>query len=143
MYPPFINRIFSFLSQNGREHRLPVDLAFGLDINHKKQPRSKYVKELRDRLRQSYKLAHKAANDTRKRQKKYYDTKARCYFVHTGDRVLVRVVAFDGKHKLSNKWEEDVYSVISQPNDSIPLYIVQKENGEGKKRTLTEIYCYR
>ncbi len=57
-------------------------------------------------------------------------------FVHTGDRVLVRVVAFDGKQELSNKWEEDVYSVISQPNDSIPVYIVRKENGEGKKRTL-------
>ncbi len=50
-----------FFLMFGREPRLPVDLAFGLDINHKKQPRSKYVKELRDRLRQSYELAHEGS----------------------------------------------------------------------------------
>ena len=43
---------------------------------------------------------------------------------------------FDGRHKLSNKWEEDPYIVESQPNPDIPIYIVKKTNGEGRKRTL-------
>ncbi len=115
---------------------MPIDLAFGLEINQKKQPRTKYVKELRDRLKQSYELAHIAANDARRNQKKYYDLKSRGSLVQIGDRVLVKIVAFDGKHKLSDKWEEDVYVVIDQHNASIPVYIVQRENGEGPRRTL-------
>ncbi len=132
-----------FLLMFGREPRLPVDLAFGLDINQKRLPRSKYVKELRDRLKQSYELAHKAANEARRRQKKYYDVKSRNYFVQTGDRVLVKIVAFDGKHKLSDKWEEDVYVIVSKPNDSIPVYVVQNRMERGREELCTGTYCYR
>ena len=120
----------------GREPRLPIDLVFGLEINQPKQPKTKYVQDMRERLRQSYQLASEAAKKSGKRQKTYYDIKSRNSFLHTGDRVLVKIVAFDGKHKLSNKWEEDVYIVLDQPNQSIPVYIVEKENGDGKKRTL-------
>ena len=120
----------------GREPRLPIDLVFGLEINQPKQPRTKYVQDMRERLRHSYQLASEAAKKSGKRQKKYYDIKSRNSFLHVGDRVLVKIVAFDGKHKLSNKWEEEVYIVLDQPNESIPVYVVGKENGDGRKRTL-------
>ena len=32
--------------------------------------------------------------------------------VECGDRVLVKIVAFDGKHKISDKWENDPYTSI-------------------------------
>ena len=35
----------------GREPRLPIDLAFGLDINNKKQSLSKYVESVGEKLR--------------------------------------------------------------------------------------------
>ena len=120
----------------GREPRLPIDLVFGLEINQPKQPRTKYVQDMRERLRHSYQLASEAAKKSGKRQKKYYDIKSRNSFLNIGDRVLVKIVAFDGKHKLSNKWEEEVYIVLDQPNESIPVYVVGKENGDGRKRTL-------
>lgn len=50
--------------------------------------------------------------------------------------MLVRILAFDGKHKLSNKWEEDPYIVTDQPNNDIPVYVVKKEDGTGRVRTL-------
>ena len=50
--------------------------------------------------------------------------------------MLVKIVAFDGKHKISDRWEDDIYVVVRQPNPMIPVFIVQKESGEGKKRTL-------
>jgi hypothetical protein len=53
-----------------------------------------------------------------------------------GDRVLVKIVAFDGRHKLSDKWENDPYVVLNQPNASIPVYVVGREKGEGRTRTL-------
>ena len=56
--------------------------------------------------------------------------------VQPGDKVLVKIVAFDGKHKLANKWEEDIYVVLKQPNPDIPVYTVKKQNGQGRERTL-------
>lgn len=48
----------------------------------------------------------------------------------------MKIVAFDGPHKLSDKWEEDPFIVISQPNRDIPVYIVKKENNTSKSKTL-------
>lgn len=35
------------------------------------------------------------------------------------DRVLVDILAFDGKHKISNRWKEDPYVVMAQQNPEI------------------------
>lgn len=47
------------------------------------------------------------------------------------DCVLVRIFAFEGKNKLSNKWNY----VESQPNP-VPVYILYKEADRSSKRTL-------
>ncbi|XP_071118592.1 uncharacterized protein [Haliotis cracherodii] len=126
-----------FFLMYGRHPRLPVDVAFGLDMEPSKSKSiNKYTKELRERLSQAYNIASSAATKSRSKQKKYYDLKARAAVLALGDRVLVKVVAFDGRHKLANKWETDVYIVLAQPNPSIPVYTVGKECGEGRKRTL-------
>ncbi|XP_046562870.1 uncharacterized protein LOC124271745 [Haliotis rubra] len=126
-----------FFLMYGRHPRLPVDLAFGLEIEPSKSKSvCQYTKTLRDRLKQAYDLASKAVNKSQARQKETYDVKARAAMLETGDRVLVKIVAFDGKHKIADKWEKDVYVVLRQPNPGIPVYMVQKENGEGKTRTL-------
>jgi hypothetical protein len=49
---------------------------------------------------------------------------------------MVKLVRFDGKHKLSNKWEDDIYIVTDQPIENIPVYTVMKKNGLGRTRTL-------
>jgi transposase InsO family protein len=124
-----------YLLMFGREPRLPIDLAFGLDFN-KHQPRSQYISSLRERLAKSYELATSASRTAKDRQKRGYDTKVRGACVQSGDRVLVRIVAFDGKHKIADRWEEDPYIVLEQPNEDIPVFVVRKENGEGRRRTL-------
>jgi hypothetical protein len=45
-------------------------------------------------------------------------------------------VAFDGKHKIANKWEEEPHMIVSQPNRDISVYLFQGEKREGRKRTL-------
>lgn len=62
--------------------------------------------------------------------------KARAAVLQEGDRVLVKRLAFDGKHKLADKWEDEAYVVLEQPNKDIPVYVVQRENGTGPKRKL-------
>ncbi|XP_048248954.1 uncharacterized protein LOC125378132 [Haliotis rufescens] len=126
-----------FFLMFGRAPRLPVDLAFGLDIEpEKSRSMSKYIRNLKDNLQQAYELASANAKRSQTRHKSNYDYRARATQLEKADRVLVKKVAFDGKHKLSDKWEEDVYIVIKQPNPSIPVYVVQKERGDGKTCTL-------
>ena len=44
-----------------------------------------------------------------------------------GDRVLVRRLAYDGKHKISDKFEEEIFIVTEQPRADIPVYKVEGE----------------
>ncbi|VDH90823.1 Hypothetical predicted protein [Mytilus galloprovincialis] len=110
--------------------------AFGLVKDKDRKPHTKYIQELKNRLVDAYKLASESAKKANEKQKEHYDLKVRGAVVEKGDKVLVKKVAFDGKHKLSDKWENDIYLVLSQPNKDIPVYVVQKDSGEGRKRTL-------
>ncbi|XP_063438199.1 uncharacterized protein LOC134719148 [Mytilus trossulus] len=120
----------------GREPRLPIDTVFGIENITTQKNTTKYVEQLKDRLRKSYELALRSAEKAQSRQKKGYDEKIRGAVLNTGDRVLVKILAFEGKHKLSDRWENDPYIILEQPNSEIPVFVVRKENGEGRKRTL-------
>lgn len=84
-------------------------------------------------------LAAAAAEEARTKQRETYNTKVRGGIVRVGHRVLVKIVSLDGKHKLADKWEQEPYTVIAQPNEDIPVFTVRKENGEGRTRTLHRI----
>jgi hypothetical protein len=120
----------------GRQPRLPIDLAFGIERNQQHKSVLQYTQGLRERLRHSYQQATAASTDAQERQKSGYDLKTRGAIIEVGDKVLVKTLVFDGKHKLADRWEEDVYIVQEQPNTSIPVFVVGRENGEGRKRTL-------
>ncbi|KAK7909418.1 hypothetical protein WMY93_014102 [Mugilogobius chulae] len=120
----------------GRSPRLPVDLAFGLPINQDKhQPHSQYVQSLKSRLKESYNIASKNAAKAAEKNKVRFDQKVIPSKLETGDRVLVRSVRLRGKHKLSDKWEQDVYVVVKQAGD-MPVYVVKPERQDGPTRTL-------
>ncbi|XP_033744324.1 uncharacterized protein LOC117330212 [Pecten maximus] len=125
-----------FFLMFGRQPRLPIDLAFGIDIGGKHQPLSKFVSSLRENLKNAYDSARRFTSTAAEHQKRNYDRKARAVALQDGDRVLVRIMAFEGKHKISDKWEDDEYVVIRQPNPDVPVYVVRKCNGEGKEKTL-------
>ena len=108
----------------GRDPNLPVDLTFGLAEDNPKQSLSKYLEKLRRRLKSSFDLATAAANKARAKQEVNYDLKARPADLEPGDRVLVRKMAFgEGKHKLADKWEDEVYVVKSKPNEAFPFVV--------------------
>jgi hypothetical protein len=90
-----------------REPKLPVDIAFGIGDQEKSLP--KYVEELRKIMKDAYELEFQAAEKAWKKEGKYYDLKVRGVNVQPGDRTLVKIVAFDGKHKSADRWEEEPY----------------------------------
>jgi hypothetical protein len=107
-----------------------------VQLEGKKEPSTKYVETMKERMKKAYELASRSPRTAQERQKSGCDKKVRGAILQPGDRVLVKIVAFDAKHKIADKWEEEPYGIVSQPNRDIPVYVVQRENGEGRKRTL-------
>ena len=122
----------------GRHPKLPVDLSLGLSTDPTVSGRTyeDYVNNMKLKLDEAYKLAGQNIGKAQAHQKREYDIKARGGTVQVGDRVLVKVVAFDGKHKIADRWEQEPYVVVEQPIKEIPVYIVKREDGNGLSRTL-------
>ena len=80
----------------GRNPRLPIDAAFGLRENQQ-DIATKFITELKDRISKAHEVATAATNKTTRKHKDNYHNKVRGGTVQVGDRVLVRVVSFEGK----------------------------------------------
>ncbi len=84
----------------------------------------------------AYATAAKHADKSARRHKSRYDLKVRESIVNVGDRVLVKNVSVRGKCKLANRWERQPYIVDSQPDPSIPVYVIVPEYGRKRPRTV-------
>ena len=110
-----------------RQPRLPVDLLLGSEPPQSSVAYSSFVDSMKQCLKYSYDLASQRSKDAQKSQKRIYDLRTRGNVLYPGDRILVRQVAFQGKHKIADKWQDTVYVVVSQPNPDIPVYRVRPE----------------
>ena len=117
----------------GRHPRLPIDVAMGIEPAERQLDKkdSTYVQDLRRRLGYAYDLATKQIQKRGAKNKVMYDRRVRGATVEVGDRVLVRNVGLQGRCKLSNRWGDDIFIVVEQPNEDIPVFVVRKE-GKGK-----------
>ena len=120
----------------GRHPRLAVDAFLGIKPCSERSDKSKYVTDLKKRLDFAYKTASREARRQGRRHKSVYDLRVRESQLQPGDRVLARNVGVRGKRKIADRWEKDVYLVVDQPNKDIPVYIVKREHGRGKRRML-------
>ena len=115
----------------GRTPNLPLDALLP-----ERPCGDNYLDDLKHRLKEAYKTAIQTNEHARANQKKFYDRKVKGATPEVGDNVLVRKLAFNGKHKLEDKWEPDIYKITAKDNPDIPVYQVIKSDGSGKKRTL-------
>ena len=121
----------------GRHPRLPVDVEFGIhkignDILFSK---SKFIDRLHKCLGHAYRKARTFAGKESDRQKVLFDRKSKDLRLEHGDIVLVRKTAWQARHKIQNKWEDDDYVVISQQHSEIPVYRVRNVVS-GQEKTL-------
>ena len=122
----------------GRKPRLPIDLVLGLNYppSSSSSSYSEYVGKLEQRLKEAYIKAGRNVAGSVNRMLGRYNAHARGRQLEPGDRVLVKKVRFgEGKHKLENFWEEDIYVVIDCHPD-VPVYNVKKEKGTGRVKKL-------
>ncbi len=93
------------------------------------------MKSLKSRLEESYRVATHNASKVAEQNKKQFDRNVNASALEPGDRVLVRNVKLRGKHKLSDKWESEIYVVLRKAGD-MPVYTVCPEGKDGPVRTL-------
>ncbi|MCG8076953.1 MAG: DDE-type integrase/transposase/recombinase, partial [Candidatus Thiodiazotropha taylori] len=121
----------------GRHPRLALDAFLGLTPDAlSSSSKTEYVRKLQERLNFAYKKATEEAKRKASIHKKHYDASARNSVLTPGDLVLVKNVGIRGKHKIADRWEHDPYVVISQPNDDIPVYEIQRQNTRSRKTKL-------
>lgn len=120
----------------GRQAKLPIDLVFGISPSSEThKTHSEYVQKLREHLQESYDLAVANSRKMNAKNKARFDLKVRAAELMSGDRVLVRNLSVRGKHKLADRWERTVHTVVKRISNS-PVYIVKPEKGDGPHRTL-------
>ena len=85
----------------GREPRLPVDVALYLPETPGQKSYVKYIRDLRERLHNSYERVIEKNSRASSDQKKYFDKKARASVLSPGDRALINILAHEGKHKIA------------------------------------------
>ena len=121
----------------GRHPRLPIDLVLGVESEERQTGDiHEYTRELREKLENAYRIASEGAGKSSEKQKEHYDRKVRGATVQVGDRVLVRNLSLRGKQKLANKWEDEIHLVLEQPTNGFPVFVVKREDGIGRRRTL-------
>ena len=106
-----------FFLMFGRHPRLPVDVAFGIHRIGEGVTfsTSKYVDWLQRRLAHAYQKAKTFADKESDRQKALFDRKSKDLRLEPGDLCLVRKTAWQSRHKIQNRWEDDDYVIVSQP----------------------------
>ena len=125
-----------FFLMFGRHPRLAIDAFLGLTSSEGRKSHQDYADRLQERLQNAYRRAGEEALRKGKKAKKYYDQNVKHSIIVPGDRVLVKKVGIQGKHKLADIWETNTYIVTSQPMPDIPVFEVKQENGNFKPRLL-------
>ena len=120
----------------GRHPRIAVDLALGRHESSGPVTSRDYINSLKEGLKKAYDLAESSVKRSQADQKDRYDRRIRGAVLELGDRVLLRNVGLQGTHKIADKWSQDVYVVVEQPNSDIPVYEVKPEIGSGRARIL-------
>ena len=113
--------------------RLPVDYYFlTVSAYEDSHQMPAYVTEVRTRFKEAYTEAHLQTNCEAKKQKRYYDQATSTAQLVPGGIVLMKNDAYQGKHKVKDRWSETEYVVVCQVTDGIPAYEVKDEVGNVK-----------
>ncbi|XP_028826902.1 uncharacterized protein LOC114785206 [Denticeps clupeoides] len=86
-------------------------------------------------LQAAYQLAESVAGKRNDANKQQYDQRVRYCPLAPGDRVLIRNVGLQGKHKLADRWSSTPYVIESQM-PGLPVFKLKPEHRDGPKKVL-------
>ena len=80
-----------------------------------------YIAELHEWLWEAFKEVQEQSTAVAKRQKLYYDRKVNAILLESDDLVLAKADTYKGKRKVKNMSEEELFEVLCQVAEGIPL----------------------
>ena len=95
--------------------------------------KSKYVDRLQRHLAHAYKTAKTFTDKESSRQKALFDKRSKDLRLEPGDLCLVKKTAWKARHKIQNRWEDDLYVILSQTNEDIPVYTIRNTDTSVEK----------
>ncbi len=107
----------------GREPWVPLD-AFLPSLACPIEVHRSYVRRFQERMNWVFEQARQHQNREIERMKPYMSRQATASRLAVGDHVLVRVLKFDSRHKLANRWESEPYVVVSQL-EGLPVFRIR------------------
>ena len=116
-----------------RKPRLPIDAIFDTPVQEVSQTTKEYVEQLKKRMKTAQEIGQEVTEKARSKMRSVYDRKAKSPRIQIGDKVLVKILKFDGKHKIEDRYANDIYTVVGQPNIQIPVFDVRNMNGTKKR----------
>ena len=84
----------------GHKPCLPIDLIFGTNTANLKGSSITYIENLKKRMVCAYQTPNDIIKKEWERNKQCYDHKIRCTKLMIGDKVLLWLTAYKGKHKI-------------------------------------------
>ena len=124
----------------GRKPKLPVGSMFERAVEKTaSKTRIEYIEYLKARMAKTREIVEEHTTKAKRQQKKNYDARAKSAKIEVGDQVLVRTLAFEGKHKIADRFDTQMYMVDEQVG-GLPVYKVRGMS-TGNVRLCTEITC--
>lgn len=120
----------------GRKPKEPIDSVFETVVDKSNnRTAAEYLEDLKVRLKTTQNLVKQYSDKARLKQKYHFDKKANAAKKTVGEKVFVETLSFEGKHKIADRFEEDLYEVVEQPRQEIPLFKIRSEK-KGIEKTL-------
>lgn len=114
----------------GRHPRLPIDLAFGLPADESTQSHSSYVKNLKDRLEESYRVASENASKVARRNKKRFDKRVVASSLEVGDLLPCGFLQDDAPEKPAKPNKPCRPSTRANPGTEKPESMTESSDSE-------------
>ena len=124
----------------GRYPRLPIDLEYAATAKETaSRTKKNYIQDLKERLETTRKIVKKHVDKAKAKQKKQYDTRSTPVKLCIEVRVQVKIVAFEGKHKIADKFEKETYHIVDQRRPEIPVFQLKSDEMGIEKTLLVKV----
>ena len=120
----------------GRHARLPVDWATGLSPTVESHTLQGWVKQHQRALSHTYQAVKKQSQHREEWDQARYNRRAKLAPLLSGERVLVRNFRRRIKGKLTPRWTQEPFVVVTQLREGHPVYVLRPEGKEAPTRTV-------
>jgi transposase InsO family protein len=122
-----------FFLMFGRKPVLPIDLLFGQKNSEENKSHQKYVQELEKKLKWAYEKAQQHREKEQNRHADRHNRKVKCAKLEKGDVVLLKREVFKGKHKIQDKWQNELYEIVGSVGNNLPVFRIKQIGGNTVK----------